>query len=33
VRDFVEEMTASGFVVEALKRHQIEGAAVAAAQP
>ena len=33
VRDFVEEMKASGFVAEALKRHRIEGAAVAAAQP
>ena len=32
-RDFVEEMKASGFVAEALKRHRIEGAAVAAAQP
>jgi polar amino acid transport system substrate-binding protein len=33
VRAFVEEMKASGFVAEALKRHGIEGAAVAAAQP
>jgi polar amino acid transport system substrate-binding protein len=33
VRDFVEEMKASGFVAEALRRHRIEGAAVAAAQP
>jgi polar amino acid transport system substrate-binding protein len=33
VRDFVEDMKASGFVAEALKRHAIEGAAVAAAQP
>ena len=33
VRDFVEEMKASGFVADALKRHRIEGAAVAAAQP
>ena len=32
-RDFVEEMKASGFVAQALKRHRIEGAAVAAAQP
>ena len=32
VRDFVEEMKASGFVAEALKRHRNEGAAVAAAQ-
>ncbi len=32
-RDFIEEMKASGFVAEALKRHRIEGAAVAAAQP
>jgi polar amino acid transport system substrate-binding protein len=31
VRDFIEEMKASGFVAEALKRHRIEGAAVAAA--
>ena len=29
VTDFVEEMKASGFVAEALKRHGIEGAAVA----
>ena len=33
LRNFVEEMKASGFVAEALKRHRIEGAAVAAAQP
>ena len=33
VRDFIEEMKASGFVAEALTRHRIEGAAVAAAQP
>ena len=33
VRDFVEEVKASGFVAQALKRHRIEGAAVAAAQP
>ena len=33
IQDFVEEMKASGFVAEALKRHRIEGAAVAAAQP
>ena len=33
VRNFVEDMKASGFVAEALKRHQIQGAAVAAAQP
>ena len=33
VQDFVEEMKVSGFVAEALKRHRIEGAAVAAAQP
>ncbi len=29
--DFVEEMKASGFVAEALKRHNIEGALVAPA--
>jgi polar amino acid transport system substrate-binding protein len=29
VRDFVEEMKASGFVAKALERHRIEGAAVA----
>jgi polar amino acid transport system substrate-binding protein len=29
--DFVEEMKASGFVAQALKRHQIEGALVAPA--
>jgi polar amino acid transport system substrate-binding protein len=29
LRAFVEEMKASGFVAEALKRHGIEGAAVA----
>lgn len=33
LRSFVEDMKASGFVAEALKRHQIQGAAVAAAQP
>jgi polar amino acid transport system substrate-binding protein len=33
VRNFVEDMKDSGFVAEALKRHQIQGAAVAAAQP
>ena len=33
VRNFVEEMKASGFVAEALKRHQIKGATVAAPQP
>jgi len=32
VRDFVEAMKASGFVAKALKRHRIEGAAVAAPQ-
>ena len=32
LRDFVEEMKASGFVAEALARHGIEGAAVAAPQ-
>lgn len=31
VREFVEEMKASGFVARALDRHKIEGAAVAAA--
>jgi len=31
LRAFVEEMKASGFVAEALKRHRIEGAAVAPA--
>lgn len=29
VERFIEEMKASGFVAEALKRHGIEGAAVA----
>jgi polar amino acid transport system substrate-binding protein len=29
--DFVEEMKASGFVAEALRRHGIDGAAVAPA--
>jgi polar amino acid transport system substrate-binding protein len=33
VRDFVEEMKASGFVARALERHRIEGAAVAPAGP
>lgn len=33
VRSFVEDMKASGFVAEALRRHQTLGAAVAAAQP
>jgi polar amino acid transport system substrate-binding protein len=31
VREFIEEMKASGFVAQALKRHGIEGAAVAPA--
>lgn len=31
LREFVEEMKASGFVADALKRHSIEGAAVAPA--
>jgi polar amino acid transport system substrate-binding protein len=31
VRDFIEEMKASGFVAQALARHRIEGAAVAPA--
>jgi polar amino acid transport system substrate-binding protein len=29
LREFVEEMKASGFVADALKRHRIEGATVA----
>lgn len=29
VREFIEEMKASGFVAQALERHHIEGAAVA----
>jgi polar amino acid transport system substrate-binding protein len=29
VRDFVEDMKASGFVAQALERHAIQGAAVA----
>jgi polar amino acid transport system substrate-binding protein len=33
LRTFVEEMKASGFVAQALARHGIEGAAVAAAEP
>ena len=33
LRVFVEEMKASGFVAQALARHGIEGAAVAAAEP
>lgn len=32
LRDFVEEMKASGFVAQALQRHKIEGAAVAPAE-
>ena len=32
LRDFVEEMKASGFVAEALRRHGIQGAAVAPAK-
>jgi polar amino acid transport system substrate-binding protein len=31
LREFVEEMKASGFVAKALERHRIEGAAVAPA--
>jgi polar amino acid transport system substrate-binding protein len=31
VRDFIEDMKASGFVARALERHRIEGAAVAPA--
>ena len=31
LRDFVEEMKASGFVAAALERHRIQGAAVAPA--
>ena len=30
---FVEEMKSTGFVADALKRHRIEGAAVAPSQP
>ena len=30
LRDFIEQMKASGFVAQALKRHRVEGAAVAA---
>jgi polar amino acid transport system substrate-binding protein len=33
LREFVEEMKASGFVAQALARHGIEGAAVAAPEP
>lgn len=33
LRDFVEEMKASGFVAQALARHKIEGAAVAPKSP
>jgi polar amino acid transport system substrate-binding protein len=33
LRDFVEEMKASGFVAQALARHKIEGAAVASISP
>jgi polar amino acid transport system substrate-binding protein len=33
LRVFVEEMKASGFVAQALARHGVEGAAVAAAEP
>ena len=33
LREFVEEMKASGFIAQALARHGIEGAAVAAAAP
>jgi polar amino acid transport system substrate-binding protein len=29
VRDFIEEMKATGFVAQALARHKVEGAAVA----
>ena len=29
LRDFIEEMKASGFVADALARHRIEGAGVA----
>jgi polar amino acid transport system substrate-binding protein len=29
LREFVEEMKASGFVAQALERHRIEGASVA----
>jgi len=33
LKNYVERMKASGFVADALKRHQIQGAAVAPAQP
>jgi polar amino acid transport system substrate-binding protein len=33
LRQFVEEMKASGFVAEALKRHRIEGASVGPRAP
>jgi polar amino acid transport system substrate-binding protein len=33
LRDFVEEMKASGFVAGALRRHGIEGAVVAGPAP
>lgn len=33
LRDFIEEMKASGFVAQALARHSIQGAVVAAPQP
>jgi polar amino acid transport system substrate-binding protein len=33
LKNYVERMKASGFVGDALKRHQIQGAAVAMAQP
>ncbi|HSW26499.1 MAG TPA: ABC transporter substrate-binding protein, partial [Burkholderiaceae bacterium] len=33
LNQFIEEMKASGFVAQALKRHGIEGAAVAPAGP
>jgi polar amino acid transport system substrate-binding protein len=33
LRDFVEEMKASGFVAQSLARHRIEGAAIAPPAP
>jgi polar amino acid transport system substrate-binding protein len=33
LRQFVEDVKASGFVAEALKKHKIEGASIAPAQP
>jgi polar amino acid transport system substrate-binding protein len=33
LREFVEEMKASGFVAQALERHRVEGASVAPRAP